>query len=937
MASANRAAATSLPPPRLLQTSTASNAIPSSYQTTSSIQPFGCVIAVDDPSFRVLAYSDNARDLFGITAQSVLTTTTLEHSEALAIGSDVRTLFSPFGAALLEKAFNAEEVARFNPIWIHARTSGRPFYAILHRIDVGVVIDLEPARTEDPAVSIAGLVQSQKLAGRAISRLQQQTSSFSDGVVESVRELTGCTPFPLRNTCELLMQAFGLQLNVELQLASQLKENRVLRTQTLLCDMLLRDSPTGILTQTPSIMDLMKCDGAAFYYQGNYYPLGVTPTESQVKDIIKWLKAFHTDSSGLSIDSLADAGYPGAASLGDAVCGMTVAYVTEKDFLFWFKSSTKKEIRWGGARHQPEEERDDGEIIHPRSSFKAFLEVVKGPSFALENVEMNAINSLQFILQDSVRESEDRSSKSVGYKELRGLEDLSFMVKEMVRLIETATVPVFAVDLDGHINGWNAKVAELTGLSVEEAMGKSLVHDLVYKESEETVDRLLSRALRGEEDKNVEIKMRTFGPEHHKMAVFIVVNACSSKNYMNNIVGVCFIGQDVTSQKVVMDKLIHLQGDYKAIVHSPSPLIPPIFASDDNTYCSEWNTAMEKLTGWPRGDVIGKLLIGEVFGKICRLKGPNALTKLLIILHNVLDGHNADKFPLLFLDRHGNHVQALLTAKKRVSIDGQTIGAFCFLQIASPELQEALKVQRQQEKHCFAAMKELAYVLQEIKNPLNGIRFTNSLLEGTVLSDDQNEFVEASAACEKQMFKIMQDIDLQSIEDGSLELEKEEFLLGNVINAVVSQVMLLLRERNLQLIRDIPEEVKTLAVFGDQMRIQQVLADFLMNMVRYASASDGWVELHVGPRLKQISDRLTLLHAKFRMACPGEGLPPELIQDMFHSSEWRSQEGLGLSMSRKIVKLMNGEVQYIREAERCYFLIILELPLIQWETSSKTL
>ena len=98
----------------------------------------------------------------------------------------------------------------------------------------------------------------------------------------------------------------------------------------------------------------------------------------------------------------------------------------------------------------------------------------------------------------------------------------------------------------------------------------------------------------------------------------------------------------------------------------------------------------------------------------------------------------------------------------------------------------------------------------------------------------------------------------------SLELEKGEFLLGSVINAVVSQVMLLLRERNLQLIRDIPEEIKTLTVYGDQLRIQQVLADFLLNMVRYAPSPDGWVEIHVCPRLKQISDALTLLHAEFR-------------------------------------------------------------------------
>ncbi|KAL1320776.1 hypothetical protein AAHE18_14G081500 [Arachis hypogaea] len=849
------------------------------------IQPFGCMIAVDEPSFRILGYSENARDMLGISPQSVPTLERLpgSHEEALTIGTDVRSLFTPSSSTLLERAFGAREITLLNPIWIHSRNSGKPFYGILHRIDVGIVIDLEPARTEDPALSIAGAVQSQKLAVRAISQLQSlpggDVKLLCDTVVESVRELTGydrvmvykfhedehgevvaeskrpdlepyiglhypatdipqasrflfkqnrvrmivdcnasplrvvqdealvqplclvgstlraphgchaqymanmgsiaslvmaviinandeeavggrssmrlwglvvchhtsarCIPFPLRYACEFLMQAFGLQLNMELQLASQSLEKRVLRTQTLLCDMLLRDSPTGIVTQSPSIMDLVRCDGAALYYKGNYYPLGVTPTESQIRDIIEWLLAYHGDSTGLSTDSLGDAGYPGAASLGDAVCGMAVAYITEGDFLFWFRSHTAKEIKWGGAKHHPED-KDDGQRMHPRSSFKAFLEVVKSRSLPWDNAEMDAIHSLQLILRDSFRDAEHSNSKAVMHShladfELQGVDELSSVAREMVRLIETATAPIFAVDVDGRINGWNAKVAELTGLPVDEAMGKSLVHDLVYKEFEETVDKLLSRALRGEEDKNVEIKLKTFGPENQNGAVFVVVNACSSKDYTNNIVGVCFVGQDVTGQKVVMDKFINIQ---------------------------EWNAAMEKLTGWGRADVIGKMLVGEVFGSCCQLKGSDALTKFMIVLHNSLGGQDTDKFPFSFLDRHGKYVQAFLTANKRVNMDGQIIGAFCFLQIASPDLQQALKIQKQQEKNCYARMKELAYICQEIKNPLSGIRFTNSLLEATGLTDEQKQFLETSTACEKQMSKIIQDVDLASIEDG---------------------------------------------------------------------------------------------------------------------------------------------------------------------------
>lgn len=621
----------------------------SKIQRGGHIQPFGCTVAVDEATFGVIAYSENAQDLLDLMPQSV---PVLERTEILTIGTDVRTLFTPSSATLLEKAFGAREITLLNPVWIHSKISGKPFYAILHRIDVGVVIDLEPARTEDPALSIAGAVQSQKLAVRAISQLQSLPGGdiklLCDTVVESVRELTAydrvmvykfhedehgevlaeskrpdlepyiglhypatdipqasrflfkqnrvrmivdchakpvhviqdeglmqplclvgstlraphechsqymanmgsiaslalaviingnddeaiggrssmrlwglvvchhtsarCIPFPLRYACEFLMQAFGLQLNMELQLASQMSEKHVLRTQTLLCDMLLRDTPTGIVTQSPSIMNLVKCDGAALYYQGNYYPVGVTPTEAQIKDVVEWLLASHGSSTGLSTDSLADAGYPGAALLGDAVCGMAAAYITKRDFLFWFRSHTAKEVKWGGAKHHPED-KDDGQRMHPRSSFKAFLEVVKSRSLPWDNAEMDAIHSLQIILRDSFKDAETNNLKAVtqtryGDLEFQGIDELSSVAREMVRLIETATAPIFAVDVDGCINGWNAKVAELTGLSVEEATGKSLVHDLVYKESEEIVDKLLLRALRGIFLSNVFVPVR---------------------------------------------------------------------------------------------------------------------------------------------------------------------------------------------------------------------------------------------------------------------------------------------------------------------------------------------------------------------------------------------------------------------------------------------
>lgn len=245
-----------------------------------------------------------------------------------------------------------------------------------------------------------------------------------------------------------------------------------------------------------------------------------------------------------------------------------------------------------------------------------------------------------------------------------------------------------------------------------------------------------------------------------------MANACTSRDYTNTVVGVCFVGQDVTCEKVVMDKFIRLQGDYKAIIESLNPLIPPIFAVDEHVLCSEWNAAMEKLTGWRKYEVIGRMVIGEIFGSLCRLKNQDTLTKFMIVLYQGISGQDVEKVPLGFFDRKGKFVEVLLTANKRTDIAGNIIGCFCFLQIVVPDLQQALEGCRQEDREYFSKLKELTYIQQEIKNPLNGIRFTHKLLENTAMSDNQKQFLDISDACERQIMTIIQNMDLQSIEEG---------------------------------------------------------------------------------------------------------------------------------------------------------------------------
>ena len=77
--------------------------------------------------------------------------------------------------------------------------------------------------------------------------------------------------------------------------------------------------------------------------------------------------------------------------------------------------------------------------------------------------EINAIQSLQLIMRDSFQDMEDNDSNALKFiqqndTEMQGIDELSLVACEMVRLIETATVPIVRVDSTGLINGWSVKI-----------------------------------------------------------------------------------------------------------------------------------------------------------------------------------------------------------------------------------------------------------------------------------------------------------------------------------------------------------------------------------------------------------------------------------------------------------------------------------------------
>ena len=86
-----------------------------------------------------------------------------------------------------------------------------------------------------------------------------------------------------------------------------------------------------------------------------------------------------------------------------------------------------------------------------------------------------------------------------------------------------------------------------------------------------------------------------------------------------------------------------------------------------------------------------------------------------------------------------------------------------------------MTVEHATEKVAFAKLKELAYIRQEIKNPLYGIVFMRNLIEDTELTEDQRQFVETSAVCERQLREILDDMDLKVLRTGEPQISLNLF------------------------------------------------------------------------------------------------------------------------------------------------------------------
>ncbi len=204
----------------------------------------------------------------------------------------------------------------------------------------------------------------------------------------------------------------------------------------------------------------------------------------------------------------------------------------------------------------------------------------------------------------------------------------------------------------------------------------------------------------------------------------------------------------------------------------------------------------------------------------------------------------------------------------------------------------------------------LANMSHEIRTPLNGIIGTTSLCLETPLDKEQREYLETAKLSADGLLTIINDIlDFSKIEAGKLDLEVTRFDVRELLDQTVRTLAVRAHEKGLELTCEVEPSVPE-SVRGDPNRLRQIVLNLLGNAIKFTVAGEIKVRVAV---TEMTGDDVRL---QFTVADTGIGIAPDRQASIFESFAQADASttrrfggtGLGLTISRKLVQMMDGRL-----------------------------
>ncbi len=227
-------------------------------------------------------------------------------------------------------------------------------------------------------------------------------------------------------------------------------------------------------------------------------------------------------------------------------------------------------------------------------------------------------------------------------------------------------------------------------------------------------------------------------------------------------------------------------------------------------------------------------------------------------------------------------------------------------------LNELLEARASSELAKQAKINFLANINHELRTPLNGVLGMLELLQATELDQKQRQHCKTMSASTSALVEIINNlITLSTLESGQAQANQERFNLADLLESCITTFTPSAMQKRIEISMQYHAEMNR-EVIGDGGRIKNILINLLSNAVKFTQF--GEISLRVIAPTSTSKNSLW----KFEVTDSGIGIEEakqQHIFDSFHQVDVSSTRkfggsGLGLSISRELVKLVGGELGF---------------------------
>ncbi|HOW66149.1 MAG TPA: PAS domain S-box protein [Candidatus Paceibacterota bacterium] len=524
-------------------------------------------------------------------------------------------------------------------------------------------------------------------------------------------------------------------------------------------------------------------------------------------------------------------------------------------------------------------------------------------------------------------------------------------LRKLSRAVEQSTSMVIITDLEGRIEYVNPQFSVVTGYGVDDVMGRN---PRILKSGEtppEAYRRLWETVLAGREWHGEFRNRRKDGSLYWEYASIAPVT--DESGVITHFVAV---KEDITELKDAEAALRVSEARYRCLVEASPNAIALI---DLNRRLQMVNRCGTDLLGFDHEQqVLGRDIL-EFFSPEEQGRGHEAFQEMLARghlenLHLSLRTRNDGSRPVVEIsgtiirDSQGRPESILVVGadiSERKRAEEALRKANQELEVMNRQLAEASERSQRLARAALVANQTksqfLANVSHEIRTPMSGILVTINLLQETLLSTEQREYIQTLDHSARILLSIINDIlDFSKLEAGKLELETVDFDLEETLRTLMKVLTIQANAKGLALTCHL--EGAWLGILrGDPVRLRQVFINLINNAIKFTEKGEVAVQVRIAdrPMVTEILER-----ANFAGRPPGEtefarrwergedepggvwlyavvkdtgiGIPPGKLGNIFEaftqadSSTTRKYggTGLGLTIAARLVSLMQGKI-----------------------------